>query len=65
MEKYIHFNNNNRTRQGVKCEIKFTKKRLFKSDENFWSKTTCLYNVVNKHTELTDNKKIKYRFRDF
>ena len=61
IEKYIHFNNNNRTTQGAKCEIKITKKRLFKSDENLRSKTAYLYNIVNKHTDLTDNKNIKYR----
>ena len=64
IEKYIHFNNNNRTRQGAKCEIKLTKKRLFKSDENFRSRTAYLYNIANKHTDLTDNKKIKYRISD-
>ena len=64
IEKYIHFNNNNRTRQGAKCEIKLTKKGLFKSDENFCSRTDYLYNSVNKHTDLTDNKNIKYRISD-
>ena len=61
---YIHFNNNNRTRQGAKCAIKLTKKRLFKSDENFSSRTAYLYNIVNKHTDLTDNKNIKYRISE-
>ena len=64
IEKFIHFNNNNRTRQGAKGEIKLTKKRLFKSDENFWSRTAYLYNIVNKQTDLTDNKNIKYRISD-
>ena len=64
IEKYIHFNNNNRTRQGAKCEIKLTKKRLFKSDKKFWSRTAHLYNIVHKHTDLTDNKNIKYRISD-
>ena len=64
IEKYIHFNNNNRTGQGAKCEIKLTKKRLFKSHEKFWSRTAYLYNIVNKHTDPTDNKNIKYRISD-
>ena len=64
MEKFIHFNNNNRTRQGTRCEFKPTKKQLFKNDENFWSRTAYLYNIVNKHTDLTDNKNIKYRISD-
>ena len=64
IEKYIHFNNNNRTRQGAKCEIKLTRKRLFKSDENLRSRTAYLYNIINKHTDLTDNKNIKYRISD-
>ena len=64
IEKYIHFNNHNRTRQGAKCEIKLTKKRLFKSDKNFWSRTAYLYNIVNKQTDPTDNKNIKYRISD-
>ena len=64
IDKFMLFNINNRTRQGAKCEIKLTKKRLFKSDENFWSRTAYLYNIVNKQTDLTDNKNIKYRISD-
>ena len=64
IEKYIHFNNNNRTRQGAKCENKLTKKQLFKSDENVWSRAAYLYNIFNKHTHLTENKNIKYRISD-
>ena len=48
IEEYIHFNNNDRTRQGAKCEIKLTKKRLFKSDDSFWSRTAYLYNAAEK-----------------
>ena len=64
IEKYIHFNNNNWTRQGAKCKINLTKKRLFKSDENFRSRTPYLYNIVHKHTDLTDNKNMKYLISD-
>ena len=56
LAKYIDFNSNNWSREGVKCEIKLAKKRLSKSDQNFWPRT-AFFIILSTNTQTLQPKK--------